>query len=195
MTSRFNTNKEVELSERLRSGDPTAVEELFSQYFRCLYSFIFHAVGRDKSIAEDIVQETFLSATKSARRFRGKSKPYTWLLSIAHHKISDHYRKLERERRHIRQNPGQRDTEYDSFPDDKQLLQRNLESTETRSEVERAILSLPQEYREVLLLKYVEEMSVSQISQITARSLKSVEGLLSRARKALRNKIDVQGEG
>jgi RNA polymerase sigma-70 factor (ECF subfamily) len=61
--------------------------------------------------------------------------------------------------------------------------------------VEQALLSLPLDYRQVLILKYVEEMSVQEISQIMHRSLKSVEGLLARARKALRTRLIASSEG
>ena len=100
MTATFDNSEEHEFSERLQSGDPGAVEELFTRYLRQVYSVVFHAVSQDHHTAEDITQETFLSAVRSAGRFKGKSKPYTWLLSIAHHKIADYYRKLGRERRY-----------------------------------------------------------------------------------------------
>ena len=61
-----------------------------------------------------------------------------------------------------------------------------IESEETRHMVRQALVDLPRDYRQVLALKYIEEMPVQEISQVMSRSPKSVEGLLSRARKALR---------
>ncbi len=84
--------QEAELVARLRQGDRGALEQLYLRYFDRLYSLVFHQVGRNKSVAEDIVQETFLVALKSAVKFRSHSTFYTWLCSIAYHKITDFYR-------------------------------------------------------------------------------------------------------
>ena len=195
MSNHHNDSVEEELSERLRNGETSALHDLYTRYFNQVYSMVYHAVGRDQYSAEDIVQETFLSATKSVKRFQGKSKPYTWLLSIAHHKIADHYRRLEREGKYNIKNSGSFKMEQDNIADDNESIYSRLESEESNADVERALQNLPHEYREVLILKYVEEMSVSEIGQVLGRSLKSVEGLLSRARKALKSNIKEKGEG
>jgi len=87
----------TELVERLRSGDRTAVEEFYNTYRDSLYFLVFKQVGRDRAAAEDIVQETFLAALDSLDRFHGDSQLYTWLSSIAYHKIKDSYRRRARE--------------------------------------------------------------------------------------------------
>ena len=95
-----NQTSQAELVKTLRSGDYEAVGKLFETYFDRVYALIFYEVGKDQSVAEDITQETFLGAMKSANKFRGRSKPYTWLVSIAHHKIADYYRRQERAHKH-----------------------------------------------------------------------------------------------
>src|SRR5512138_546146 len=89
---------EAVLAAKISAGEADAFNELFLIYFDRLYSLVFHEIGRDQTIAEDIVQETFLSALKSAKNFKGNSQVYTWLVGIAHHKIADYYRHLKRER-------------------------------------------------------------------------------------------------
>jgi RNA polymerase sigma-70 factor (ECF subfamily) len=64
-----------------------------------------------------------------------------------------------------------------------------MESEEIHQSVHQALEGLPQDYQEVLVLKYLEEMPVLEISQVMGRSPKSVEGLLSRARKAMRDNL------
>jgi len=64
-----------------------------------------------------------------------------------------------------------------------------MESEEALQSVHEALEGLPQDYQEVLVLKYLEEMPVLEISQVMGRSPKSVEGLLSRARKAMRDNL------
>ncbi len=187
--------EERELSERLQNGNPRAVEELFNTYFRQVYSVIFHAVGRDRSAAEDVTQETFLSAARSVGNYKGKSKPYTWLLSIAHHKIADYYRKLGREHHYetisLESSAGTRD----EIPDGSEPTHSHLEAAEAKDIVSQALVKLPYHYREVLVYKYVEEMSVKEISRIMGRSPKSVEALLSRARDILRSELGKMSEG
>ena len=70
-----------------------------------------------------------------------------------------------------------------------------IESAETRQVVNEALAKLPWDYRQVLILKYVEEMSVQEIGQIMDRSPKSIEGLLTRSRKALQTQLKGLREG
>jgi RNA polymerase sigma-70 factor (ECF subfamily) len=188
-------DRDAEMLERLRDGDNTAMAELYDRYFDRVYSLVFNQVDRNKEIAEDIVQETFLAALKSAKGFKGRSSAYTWLCSIAYHKVADHYRRQSRERKRMvsgidvdtvddEENPG-RQPQPDSL----------IESAETRQVVNDALSRLPWDYRQVLILKYVEEMSVQEISQVMDRSPKSIEGLLTRSRKALQTQLEGLREG
>jgi len=80
---------EAKLVKKLRSGDSRAREELYNLYKKRLYTLVLEQVGRDQAVAEDLVQETFLAALGSIDKFRGDSQLYTWLRSIAFHKIND----------------------------------------------------------------------------------------------------------
>ena len=187
--------QDADMLQRLHGGDRTAMAELYDRYFDRLYSLVFNQVDRNRDIAEDIVQETFLAALKSAKGFKGRSSAYTWLCSIAYHKVADHYRRQSRERKRMvsgidvdtvddTENPG-RQPQPDSL----------IESAETRQVVNEALAKLPWDYRQVLILKYVEEMSVLEIGQIMDRSPKSIEGLLTRSRKALQTHLSGLREG
>jgi len=182
---------ETKLVEKLRSGDSAAMEEFYNIYKNRLYSLVLDQVGRDEAVAEDLVQETFLAALGSLDKFRGESQLYTWVRSIALHKINDFYRRQAREHK-----PEGSPTDFDAM---KQLEQTGndepatltvLESEEIRQSVHQALEGLPQDYQEVLVLKYLKEMPVLAISQVMGRSPKSVEGLLSRARKAMRDNLE-----
>ena len=181
---------ETKLVEKLRSGDSTAMEELYSVYRGRLYSLILGQVDRDEALAEDLVQEVFLAALSSLHKFRGDSQLYTWLRSIAFHKINDFYRHQARKPR-----PQQSSSDLDfalleHIGDDAPATSTEMESEEVRQSVHQALADLPQDYQEVLVLKYLKGMPVLAISQIMGRSPKSVEGLLSRARKAMRDNIE-----
>jgi len=182
----FNS-KDDELVERLKSGEPNAVVELYNVYFNRIYSLVSHQVARDHDAAQDIVQETFLAALKSAGKFRGRSKVYTWLYSIANRKVADFYRRQKRKAKH-------ETTSLENHASEPPLTE-TVESEETKQAIQKILSYLPLHYRQVLLLKYVEEMPVSEICQVVGRSPKSVEGLLTRARRELRNKLVIQNEG
>ena len=188
-------NQETELVARLRQGDAVALEQLYRQYVDRVYSVVFHQVSQDKSVAGDIVQETFLSALKSIGKFHGKSKLYTWLCSIAYHKVADFYRRQGQHARHSEHSSGIGAAGFERIKDSEPLASSKLESEEDRQVVNQALLSLPLDYRQVLIFKYVEQMPVTEISLIMRRSPKSVEGLLTRARKGLRDYLAEPSEG
>jgi RNA polymerase sigma-70 factor (ECF subfamily) len=181
---------ETKLVEKLRSGDSTAMEEFYNIYRKRLYSLVLEQVGQDQAVAEDLVHEVFLAALNSLDKFRGDSQLYTWLRSIALHKINDFYRRQARQPK-----PKESSPDFDAMKqleqigDDEPATLTMMETEETRQSVHQALQGLPQDYQEVLVLKYLEEMPVLEISQVMGRSPKSVEGLLSRARKAMRDNL------
>lgn len=177
---------ESELVEKLRSGDSTAKEELYNTYKDRLHCLVFERVGRDQALAEDLVQEVFLAALSSLDKFRGDSQLYTWLCSIAYHKISDFYRREAREAKPGQLPPGTDAIEPNRICDTELTALSVVESEGTRHTVREALVDLPWDYQQVLALKYIEDMPVQEISQVTGRSPKSIEGLLSRARKTPR---------
>ena len=182
---------ETKLVKNLRSGDSSAMEEFYNIYRNRLYSLVLEKVGRDRAIAEDLVQEVFLAALDSLDKFRGDSQLYTWLRSIALHKINDLYRRQVREPKQQKPSPDSDATkQIEQTGDDEPATLTVLESEEIHQAVHQALADLPQDYQDVLVLKYLEEMPVLAISQVMGRSPKSVEGLLSRARKAMRTKLN-----
>ena len=183
-------NSETRLVERLRSGDTAAIEEFYNLYKSRLYLLVYEQVDRDKTTTEDLVHEVFLAALSSLDRFRGDSQLYTWLRSIALHKINDFYRHQAREPRPTESCADSDGIELERAGGDELSAQNVMENEEVRQSVHQALADLPRDYQEVLVLKYLRDMPVLAISQIMGRSPKSVEGLLSRARKAMRDNLE-----
>jgi RNA polymerase sigma-70 factor (ECF subfamily) len=186
IASSTSQSYETELVEKLRSGDSAAMEEFYNIYRTRLYSLVLEQVGRDEAVAEDLVQEVFLAALGSLDKFRGESQLYTWLRSIALHKINDFYRRQAREPKPRNSSPDFNAIQLEQLWDDEPATFTKIEYEEIRQSVHQALVGLPQDYQEVLVLKYLKDMPVLAISQVMGRSPKSVEGLLSRARKAMR---------
>ncbi|MGA8849949.1 MAG: RNA polymerase sigma factor [Dehalococcoidia bacterium] len=190
IASSTSQSYETKLVEKLHSADSAAMEEFYNLYRNRLYSLILQQVGRDEAVAEDLVQEVFLAALGSLDKFRGDSQLYTWLRSIALHKINDFYRRQTREPKPEKSLPDFNALELEQIGDDGQAILNTMESEEIRQLVHQALAGLPQDYQEVLVLKYLKDMPVLAISQVMGRSPKSVEGLLSRARKAMRDNLE-----
>jgi len=190
IASSTSQSYETKLVEKLRSGDSAAMEEFYNLYRTRLHSLILEQVGRDEAVAEDLVQEVFLAALGSLDKFRGDSQLYTWLRSIAFHKINDFYRHQAREPKPKNSSSDLNALKLEQTGDNEPATFTALESEEIRQSVHQALAGLPQDYQEVLVLKYLKDMPVLAISQIMGRSPKSVEGLLSRARKAMRDNLE-----
>jgi RNA polymerase sigma-70 factor (ECF subfamily) len=180
---------ETKLVENLRSGDSAAMEAFNNLYRTRLYSLILEQVGRDEAVAEDLVQEVFLTVLSSLDKFRGDSQLYTWLRSIAFHKINDFYRRQTREPKPKKSFPDFNALKLEQTGDNEPEAFTMMESEEIRQSVHQALAGLPQDYQEVLVLKYLKDMPVLAISQVMGRSPKSIEGLLSQARKAMRDNL------
>jgi RNA polymerase sigma-70 factor (ECF subfamily) len=190
IASSTSQSYETKLVEKLRSGDNAAMEEFYNIYRSRLYSLVLEQVDRDQAVAEDLVQEVFLAALGSLDKFRGDSQLYTWLRSIALHKINDFYRRQAREPKPQNSSPDFDVMKHlEQTGDNEPATHTVMESEEIRQSVHQALADLPQDYQKVLVLKYLKDMPVLAISQIMGRSPKSVEGLLSRARKAMRDNL------
>jgi RNA polymerase sigma-70 factor (ECF subfamily) len=190
VTNSVSRNGETKLIEKLQSGDSAAMAEFYNLYRNRLYSVILDQVDRDEAIAEDLVQEVFLAALSSLDKFRGDSQLYTWLRSIALHKINDFYRHQARQPKSRESSTDCNDLELEQTRANEPATHTVMEDEEVRQSVHQALADLPQDYQEVLVLKYLRDMPVLAISQIMGRSPKSVEGLLSRARKAMRENLE-----
>jgi len=179
-------NAESALIKKLIQGDAHAIQTLVTSYTDDVYRFVFNQVGGIEQDAEDIVQETFIAALKSIRRFQGKSKLRTWLFSIASHKVIDQQRwQARRPQLELSENTLARLTKGP-------MPEQIVEKIETRQALRQALLQLPPHYRTALVLKYIEALSVREIANIMQRSIKSVESILVRARRALETIVEEQ---
>ncbi|MFC1875317.1 RNA polymerase sigma factor [Chloroflexota bacterium] len=182
---------ETELVEKLKQGDPDAVEQMYNANVDRVYSLVFNQVDRDHEVAQEIVQETFIAAVKSVKFFQVRSSIFTWLCSIANRKIADYYRRKKREDKH---RVGY-DIESEKMSNSSQGTTAPGETEDLNIVVRQALSKLPLHYRQAIIFKYVEGFSVSDIGEIMGRTAKSVEGLLTRARKELQDELATQSEG
>jgi RNA polymerase sigma-70 factor, ECF subfamily len=170
----------------LKGRDRSAWGAAVDRHLHEVYGFVFHLVGGDRTIAEDLNQETWLEALRGIDQCdatRGSFR--NWLFGIARKRVALHYR-----RRASAGNPTLLRDQFDESAElgDVSILPEDvLEQAERRSVVRAAILLLPDDRREVLLWKYVEGLSVDAIACRMGKTAKAVESLLSRAREQVRS--------
>lgn len=164
------------------------------------YLFNF-AIGqvRETSVAEDLVQETFLAALKSQNNFSGRSSERTWLVGILRHKIYDHLRKTCRERA-VRVDPSPVLDEDLAFDESLAWIHqvaaestspsKRIELAEFREHLERAMGKLPPRIAQVFQLYSVEERPNHEVCDRLNISESNLWVMLHRARKQLRNELD-----
>jgi len=163
------------------------------------YLFNF-AVGqiRDPSVAEDLVQETFLAAFKARDRFAGNSSERTWLVGILRHKIYDHLRHACRERAvRVDSEPTRRDEEawddavlwMHDVAAENESPSRRLELAEFRANLELALGKLPPRLAQVFQLYAVEERPNREVCQQLNISESNLWVMLHRARTQLRAQL------
>jgi len=184
----MNINEEdadLALIRRVASGESKAIADFYSSHIDAIYRSVFNQVGRDQQATQDIVQDTFIAAIKSAKNFEGKSSVFTWLYGIAHRKVADYFRKKKLD--------GKYASHYQDAPQDIfEVLEDpvNLEENAIiKTYLQDILRQMPLHYRQILLLKYIDGMSVAEIASIMNKSNKSVEGILSRAREELKKSL------
>jgi RNA polymerase sigma-70 factor (ECF subfamily) len=175
------------LAQRILSGDETALRIFFERYADPLYAFIYHHLDATPQDAEEVWQTVLLAATQSLSSYRGEGRLFTWLCSIARHKIADFRRRSGNFADVFSDLPPQLLAKsIISAPIPEEILQRRA----THMLVVAALADLPDDYRCALLERYINERSVGEISKLLGRSYKATESLLSRARNALRDKLE-----
>jgi RNA polymerase sigma-70 factor (ECF subfamily) len=170
--------------EALRKRDTAAWDEFYENNVRELYGFVFRLVRGDPQAAADVFQDTWLDAISHIGQFdpkRGELR--SWLFGIARRRVALHWR--QRLARSGTAAAARAEIPVEVLdgavvPDDV------IEHLEQAAVVQASLLALPPERRQVMVDKYVEELSVAQIAARTGKSPKAVESLLSRAREQFR---------
>jgi RNA polymerase sigma-70 factor (ECF subfamily) len=173
---------ERQLVERVCAGDEAALEALYRRYCDRLYAFIYWRVAGDEASAEDLTQETFMAALRNLRSFAGNASFFTWLCSIARHKVVDHFR-----RRH-RLETVQESLRAQAFLDavTAETAEERLAARQRRDEVTETLRRLPARYQQALILKYVDGRSIREVAEALGVGASAAESVITRARAAFR---------
>jgi RNA polymerase sigma-70 factor, ECF subfamily len=182
------TDQEVVL--RARSGQESAYRELIRRYERPVFALLFRMV-RDRELAEDLAQETFVKALNAIDSYRPEFKFSSWIFKIANNAAIDHLRRRELDTLSLDGSP------HAETPEAMQATALQIgarqetpldtvEAKELGSAIEAAIGSLRPEYRSCILLRHVEGRAYEEIAEMLNLPLGTVKTYIHRARNELR---------
>lgn len=172
---------ELLLISRARGGDREAFGELVEQYRDNVYRLAYRMCGNAYD-ADEAAQEAFVAAWRALPNFRGDAKFSTWLYRLTSNAAID---VMRREKRH--QTVG--DGEMVDLADDADSPQETVERTEQQEAVQKALSTLSEEYREVLLLRYMEELDYAEIAEVLQLPSGTVKSRINRAKAALKTAL------
>lgn len=176
--SRAQPRNEQALIDAAKAGDLSAFTQLVEMHCESVETLTRRILGRSDDVS-DVVQEVFISVLQNLARYRGQATFATWLTRI----VINRCRSEERWRL-LRQQTYRRWAERRQQDTCSPAHESNL-----HDEVQIAVQELPLKYREVIVLRYLQEQSVSEVSKLLGISSNAVEVRLSRARQRLRDRL------
>ena len=179
-----------EVVVRARAGSERAYRELVRRYERPIFSLIYRMV-RDRELAEDLAQETFVKALNALDSYRPEYKFSSWIFKISNNAAIDHLRRRELDTLSLEGSP------HAATPDAVEATALQIgdrgetpldvvEAKELGGEIEQAIARLRPEYRQCILLRHVEGRAYEEIAEILDLPLGTVKTYIHRARNELR---------
>jgi RNA polymerase sigma-70 factor (ECF subfamily) len=150
------------------------IGRLYEQHGQAVYRYI-RGRGFDESAAADLTQETFLAAWRERDRFAGASRPLTWLIGIARHKLADETRRRER----VRAAPAELPEQAGDF----------TRAADERMTIEAALDTLESEQRELIVLVLVTGLTYAEAARVTGVAEGTVKSRMNRIRGILRERM------
>lgn len=183
--SNIHTEKTDEELVALTLKDENFYAFLVERYEDKLTRYILRISGGSKEDVEDTLQDVFISAYKNLNSFDSNLKFSSWIYRIAHNKVISHFRKITARPKTV------------TYEGDGQLLNilasdldiaKDLERKYTAEEVKATLDKLDERYKEVLVLKFLEEKDYKEISDILEKPMGTVATLINRAKKQFKEK-------
>jgi len=187
------TIADSEFVDRLRNGDADAFDTLITRYSGDIYSLLYR-MTQDAEEAGDLTQETFLSALKAIRSFRGEAELKTWLFRIALNHARNRFRWWKRRKRSetVSLDKPLGDgtaTVSDTIADEGETPEQAVMRMELRRRLVAAVNALPEIFRETIVLCDVEGLGYEEIAQALGINIGTVKSRLARGREQLRKRL------
>lgn len=183
-----NTSTDAFLVSAYINGNESALGELITRHKQRIYSFIYSKVF-DRDVSEDIFQDTFIKVIKTLKKggYNEEGKFLPWVMRIAHNLVIDHFRKSNRMPKFENNN----DFNIFSVLSDGSLnVEKQMIKGQVEDDVRRLIQELPEDQKEVLVMRMYKDMSFKEISEQTGVSINTALGRMRYALINLRKVID-----
>ncbi len=184
MMSTSATTDEHEIIRQCLDGDADRYAILVDRYKALAYNVAYRMLG-DADIAKDMSQESFISAYTSLEYFQFSSKFSSWLYRIVVNKCKDHLRTVRE--------TVQVDEISDIVPSGGQTPEQTASFQQTGDVIQKALNSLPEDYREVLVLKHIEELDYREIADILGVGVNALKVRAHRGREMLKELLEGMG--
>lgn len=186
----LRTATDQEVVALAREGRETGYRELVRRYERPVFALVYRMV-RDREVAEDLAQDTFVKAFNALDSYRPEFKFSSWLFKIAHNTAIDHLRRRTLDTLSIEgaphaATPAQLEATALQLESDAPSALARVEALELGGEIEEAIGRLRPEYRSCILLRHVEGLAYEEIAETLDLPLGTVKTYIHRARHELR---------
>lgn len=170
------TDSAQDLLARIAQGETAALERFYDQYHARVYAFALSRLG-NAADAADILNEVMLEVWRHANRFEGRSRPLTWVLGIAHHKVIDQLRR--RKDPHV-------DVDEVDIPDDVPTAADALVGLEDAERVRQCVEKLSAAHRLVVHLAFYDDLSYPEIAALAGCPVGTVKTRMFHARQLLK---------
>ncbi len=175
-----NVTDEV-LVRRAQSDDKEAFFALYDRYFKKVYNRVRSKVPPQD--VEDVTQEVFIALLRSLHSFKEEARFNTWLYTIVNRHIADFYR-----RRNRRSSPNEAEVDLESGMNVASAFDSNV--IDQRLLVQGALNRVPEHYQEIVLMRFADGLSFSEIAEQRHQSLEAIKSLYRRAIQAIRGALD-----
>jgi RNA polymerase sigma-70 factor, ECF subfamily len=156
------------------------MEEFYNKYYFGLRKFVSQKID-DEGVVDEIVNDTMLAAMNSKNTFNQKCSEFSWVCSIAKHKVIDYYRKKKIKTVLFSVSPV-----FEEIADKALTPERDVLKNELKEEIKKTFREIKEGYKKLLRLKYIDGFKVNEIAKKTKLTPKAVESRLVRAKKQFR---------
>ena len=185
------TEKKDEELVALTLENPDIYQVLVERYEEKLMRYVMRISASSREDAEDILQDVFLSAYRNLNEFDQDLKFSSWIYRITHNKVISHYRKKNAR---PKTTTYEGDSELINILSSDEDIAKELEKRQKSDEVREILDTLDERYREVLVLKFLEDKDYKEISDILQKPMGTVATLINRAKKQFREKLQERTE-
>jgi len=177
----------AEIAAGLKRQDPELLDQLIDTYQHRLMRYLMFLTGK-REVAEDLFQEVWIRVLRRGSQYNGKARFDTWIFTIARNLVIDLSRKRTMASLDEMREGGEDERPFEIIQDGPSPLEQ-FQYRENAAELATVMLSLEPSYREVLTLRFHEEMSLEEIAGVTRAPLSTVKSRLYRGLAALKPQL------